>query len=80
MTDALWRRSLDVVGMARPLVVEPDLSGRLLKGLSVGAAPHEDRLHVGRGRWGPNRWIFFFKVLNTLGTMAWYYRQIIRLS
>ncbi len=80
MTDALWRRSLDVVGMARPLVVEPDLSGRLLKGLSVGAAPHEDCLHVGRGRWGPNRSIFFFKVLNTLGTMAWYYRQIIRLS
>ncbi len=80
MNDALGRGSLDVVGMARPLVVEPGLSGRLLRNLSAGAVPHEDRLRIGRGRLGPNSSIFFFKVLNTLGTMAWYYRQIIRLS
>ncbi|MDJ0884765.1 MAG: NADH:flavin oxidoreductase/NADH oxidase family protein [Desulfobacterales bacterium] len=80
MTDALRRDCLDVIGMARPLIVEPDLSARLLKCMSAGAVPHEGRLRIGRGRFGPNSSIFFFKVLNTLGTMAWYYRQIIRLS
>ncbi len=80
MNDALRRKALDVIGMARPLVVEPDLSGRLLKGLSAGAVPHEGRLRIGRGRFGPHSSFFLFKVLNTLGTMAWYYRQIIRLS
>ena len=29
---------------------------------------------------GPQQLVFLFKVLNTLGTMAWDYRQIIRLS
>ena len=29
---------------------------------------------------GPQQPAFFSKVFNTLGTMAWYYRQIIRLS
>ncbi len=80
MNDALRRKALDVIGMARPLVVEPDLSGRLLKDLSAGAVPHEDRLRIGRGRFGPNSSLFLSKVLNTLGTMAWYYRQIIKLS
>ncbi len=80
MVDALRRKALDVIGMARPLIVEPDLSAHLIQGLSAGAVPHEDRLQIGRGRFGPNSTIFFFKVLNTLGTMAWYYRQIIRLS
>ena len=80
MVDALRRKALDVVGLARPLVVEPDLGGRLIQGLSAGAVPHEDRLRIGRGRLGPNSELFLFKALNTLGTMAWYYRQIIRLS
>ncbi len=80
MVDALRHKALDVIGLARPLIVEPDLSARLIQGLSAGAMPHEDRLRFGRGRFGPNSTLFFFKALNTLGTMAWYYRQIIRLS
>lgn len=80
MADALRRQSLDVIGLARPLVTEPDLSGRLLDDRCAGAVCHERRLRLGRGIFGPDSDIFFFRVLNTLGAMAWYYRQIIRLS
>ena len=45
MSDALSSGAIDVVGLARPLAVEPDLAGRLLSGAADRAAPV--RLHTG---------------------------------
>jgi 2,4-dienoyl-CoA reductase-like NADH-dependent reductase (Old Yellow Enzyme family) len=80
MREALDSHALDVIGLARPLVTEPDLSGRLLRGASAAAIRYEDRLHIGRGPFGPNSPLLFFKALNALGPLAWYYRQIIHLA
>jgi len=39
MSAALDAGDLDIVGLARPLIVEPDLAGRLLRGETAGADP-----------------------------------------
>ena len=80
MLDALRSHALDVIGLARPLVTEPDLPRRILTGISRKAVRYEDRLRIGKGRLGPNSSIILFKALNALGPIAWYYRQIIRLA
>ena len=67
MREALHSKALDVIGLARPLVTEPDLPRRVMNGTSEGAIRHEDRLRIGKGRFGPNSPIFLFKALNALG-------------
>jgi 2,4-dienoyl-CoA reductase-like NADH-dependent reductase (Old Yellow Enzyme family) len=80
MVDALAQGELDVVGLARPLCVEPDLAGRLAAGSSDGAVPAPS-LRFGRSRWaGPASPMLLMKFLNVQGEMAWYYRQILRLA
>jgi 2,4-dienoyl-CoA reductase-like NADH-dependent reductase (Old Yellow Enzyme family) len=80
MADALAADELDVVGLARPLCVEPDLPGRLVLG-SVAAASPPPLLRFGRTRWlGPASPLLLMKFLNIQGEMAWYYRQILRLA
>jgi 2,4-dienoyl-CoA reductase-like NADH-dependent reductase (Old Yellow Enzyme family) len=80
MVEALAAGELDVVGLGRPLCVEPDLPGRLALGSVDGAQP-APLLRFGRHRWaGPASPVMLMKFLNIQGEMAWYYRQILRLA
>jgi 2,4-dienoyl-CoA reductase-like NADH-dependent reductase (Old Yellow Enzyme family) len=80
MAEALAAGELDVVGLARPLCLEPDLPGRLALGSVDGAQP-APALRFGRHRWaGPASPLMLMKFLNIQGEMAWYYRQILRLA
>jgi 2,4-dienoyl-CoA reductase-like NADH-dependent reductase (Old Yellow Enzyme family) len=80
MAEALAAGELDVVGLGRPVCIEPDLPGRLAVGTSEGAAP-PPRLRFGEARWaGPASPSMTMKFLNIQGEMAWYYRQILRLA
>jgi 2,4-dienoyl-CoA reductase-like NADH-dependent reductase (Old Yellow Enzyme family) len=80
MAGPLAAGELDIVGLARPLCVEPDLPGRLAAGTSAGAAS-APALRFGRGRWaGPASPMLLMKFLNIQGELAWYYRQILRLA
>lgn len=81
MDEALADGALDVIGLARPLVTEPDLARRLLDGRAARANPVEHRLVLrDRGWLSPtSRWLPA-RVVNVMGAQAWYYRQIARLA
>jgi 2,4-dienoyl-CoA reductase-like NADH-dependent reductase (Old Yellow Enzyme family) len=80
MAEALAGDELDVVGLARPVCIEPDLPGRLAAGSSAGAGPAPP-LRFGKGRWaGPASPLLLMKFLNIQGELAWYYRQILRVA
>jgi 2,4-dienoyl-CoA reductase-like NADH-dependent reductase (Old Yellow Enzyme family) len=70
-----------VIGLARPLCVDPDLPRRLLEGSVDRAESPERRLRLGPGRWlGPTSPLPLCRSLNTQGEVAWFYRQIIQLA
>jgi 2,4-dienoyl-CoA reductase-like NADH-dependent reductase (Old Yellow Enzyme family) len=80
MAEALAARELDVIGLGRPLCIEPELPGRLAAGTSEGAVQLPP-LRFGKSRWaGPASPLLFMKFLNIQGEMAWYYRQVLRLA
>ncbi|MDH3768720.1 MAG: NADH:flavin oxidoreductase/NADH oxidase family protein [Gammaproteobacteria bacterium] len=80
MNEAITNGELDVVGLARPLCVEPELPDRLLNESALVARRDELNLRLGTGLFGPGSSVGLFRALNTQGGVAWYYRQIIRLS
>lgn len=80
MAEALAAGELDVVGLGRPVCIEPDLPGRLAAGTVEGATPPPP-LRFGASRWaGPASPLLLIKFLNIQGEMAWYYRQVLRLA
>jgi 2,4-dienoyl-CoA reductase-like NADH-dependent reductase (Old Yellow Enzyme family) len=81
MDEALADGALDVIGLARPLVTEPDLPRRLLTGATLAGDAIEQRLHLrDRGWLSPtSRWLPA-RVVNVMGAQAWYYHQIFRLA
>ncbi len=80
MDDALAKGEVDVVGLARPLCTEPDLPRRLIDGSAEGAVPWEEKIGIGKGRFGPDSSIFLFKALNAFSAIAWYYRQLVAMA
>jgi 2,4-dienoyl-CoA reductase-like NADH-dependent reductase (Old Yellow Enzyme family) len=75
MNTALGDGSVDVIGLARPFCVDPDLGHSLLEGHM--APKHERDLRLGQWRFlGPQSPIRFIKMLNGFGQLAWYAAQI----
>jgi len=66
MDGALASGAVDVIGMARPLAVEPELPAALLRGESTGARSR--RLATG------------WKTLDSLITGSWYQQQLRRMG
>ncbi|MEM8919985.1 MAG: NADH:flavin oxidoreductase, partial [Pseudomonadota bacterium] len=81
MEAAIQDGEADMIGMARPLCVEPDLPNRLLSG-DVSIAPDwENRLSLGPTKWlGKNSPINLIKTLNGWGVQGWFNLQLIRMS
>ena len=80
MERALQQDQLDVIGLGRPLCVDPDFPAQLLSGDAAPAPRYEDRLRLGAGLLRPSSPIGAVRALNSQGAVAWYYRQIIRLA
>lgn len=71
---------VDVVGLARPFCVAPDLPKRIFDGtLSELPTPEKDR-RLGPGWLGPVSPLRGVRTLNAQAEAAWFYRQIIALS
>lgn len=81
MEEAVSAGEADVIGLARPLCVDPDLPRRLIEGSADQGESPERRLRLGPGRLlGPASPVHMLRFLNVQGEVAWFYRQIIRLS
>jgi hypothetical protein len=80
MERAVADGDLDVVGLARPLCTEPDLSRRLLSGEATMARTDERELSLGGGWFGPGSGNATLRGLNAQAITAWYYQQILHLS
>lgn len=81
MEDAVSSGEADLIGLARPLCVDPELPRRLIEAAIDQCDSPERRLRLGPGRLlGPASPVFLMKFLNVQGEVAWFYRQIIRLA
>ncbi|NKI34152.1 NADH:flavin oxidoreductase/NADH oxidase family protein [Wenzhouxiangella sp. XN79A] len=79
MNEAL-EAGVAMIGLARPLCVDPDAPGRLLAG-SIEALPaYEKTLRLGPGWLGPHSPIDTIKAANGFGAMAFFYRNIIAIG
>lgn len=80
MADAVASGELDVVGVARPLCVDPGVPRALLAGELDEAPRWERRLRLGPGPLGPASASATVRGLNHQAQGAWFYRQILALA
>ena len=79
MADAITNDGISLVGLARPLCVDPDYASNLLNG-GTTIDRFEDKLRLGPGPFGPNSSNSFLRSMNLLGTSHWYYQHIRRMG
>ena len=80
MDAALSDGACDVIGLARPLCVVPDLARRLLAGTMDAVPAYEKRLALGPGPLGPTSSIDLVRALNGFGAMSFFYENIRRMA
>jgi len=78
--EAAVDEGVAMIGIGRPLCVDPDVPGKLLSGEIEALEAFEKRLRVGPGIFGPHSSLSMMKAVNGLATMAFFYRNIIRLA
>lgn len=84
-TPALMREvvdagEVDVIGLARPFCVDPDLPKKLLAGSEAPLPTPESSIRLGPGPLGRRSGIRAMRTLNAGAEVAWFYRQIIELG
>lgn len=80
MEQAISKGEIDMVGLARPLCTQPDVSRKLIEQTVDSIDDFESTLKLGDGIWGNNSPIALIKSMNTVGQVSFYYQQIIRLA
>ncbi|WOH36780.1 NADH:flavin oxidoreductase/NADH oxidase family protein [Thalassotalea fonticola] len=80
MEQAITGGEIDMVGLARPLCTQPNVSQLLLEQSIDSIDDFETTLKIGDGVLGNNSPIALIKSVNTVGQVSFYYQQIIRLA
>lgn len=80
MNAALASQTMDVVGLARPLCVDPSAPARLLCGAVREIPVYEKTLQIGPGILGPHSRFNIVKALNGWGQQGWFCLQILRMG
>jgi 2,4-dienoyl-CoA reductase-like NADH-dependent reductase (Old Yellow Enzyme family) len=78
MVHAIAENAVDLIGMARPLCVDPEAPAALLAGHPVDLT--QPSLRLGPGLLGPTSPIKRVRLLNGLASASWYNEQVIRLA
>ena len=80
MAAALASGACDIIGLARPMCIEPDAPARLLADPSHQLPQFERTLRFGPGPLSPSGKLPIVKLLNGFGAQAWFCRQILTLA
>jgi 2,4-dienoyl-CoA reductase-like NADH-dependent reductase (Old Yellow Enzyme family) len=80
MTQALEKDGVDVIGLGRPLVIDPDGANKILTGEVSRLSSRDNDLVIGNGLLGPRSPISFLRDLNAWGSLGWYYEHIYSLA
>jgi 2,4-dienoyl-CoA reductase-like NADH-dependent reductase (Old Yellow Enzyme family) len=76
MESAIAQDGVDLIGLGRPLCVDPAAPGKLLRGEIAALDRWEDQLRVGPGWLGPKSPFMLVKTVNGFGAQSWYYEQL----
>ncbi len=80
MESALANDGVDMVGLGRPLVIDPDGARKILAGEVTKLFSRDDDLIIGSGLLSPRSPIGFLRDLNAWGSLGWYYEHIYSLA
>ncbi len=80
MEEAVSNDNVDVIGLGRPFLVDPDAAHRILRDKVERLLCRDEDLKIGNGIFGPNSPISFLRDLNAWGALGWYYEQVYRLA
>jgi 2,4-dienoyl-CoA reductase-like NADH-dependent reductase (Old Yellow Enzyme family) len=80
MGEALSGGDVDMIGLARPLCVDPNFPAKIMSGELQEAPDVETGLRIGPGIFGPNSPFAMIKAINGFARIGWYYEQIYRLA
>lgn len=79
MNEAIRDKDIALIGLARPLVVEPNAPRQLLNGRPL-LERYEDTLRIGPGVFGPKSPSKSVRAINGFGALYWQYQQLRRLA
>lgn len=80
MNAALESGTMDVVGIARPLCVDPAIPSKLLSGVAKETPAYEKTLRLGPGILGPHSRFNLMKAMNGWGQQGWFCLQLLRMG
>lgn len=80
MEAAISEDNVDLIGLGRPLILDPDGAAKILSGEIDTLESRDDDLVIGSGLLGPKSPIGFLRDLNAWGALGWYYEHIYSLA
>jgi 2,4-dienoyl-CoA reductase-like NADH-dependent reductase (Old Yellow Enzyme family) len=80
MEEALQSGAANVIGIARPMCIHPDVPAQLMDGRLEQAVSWENLLAIGPGIFGPDSSVAFLKAINGFAVMAYFYQNLFRLA
>ena len=80
MEQALIEDGIDMIGLARPLCIDPDAAGKLINGTKRQVGIDEGGLMLGTGPLGANTKNWFVNLINTVSSVEYYAWQMTRMS
>lgn len=80
MVDAVESDGVDVIGLGRPLVIDPAAPKKVFAGEIDRLFSRDEDLVIGKGLLGPRSPISFLRDLNAWGSLGWYYEHVYSLA